>query len=543
MGIRDSLREVFAPTPAEAPGELTPLESLREQLKRSDVSAEILQESLSRLELAQEDTGWRRLTQATEREFTRAGLEDISNLSRAMYLSHPLIKRAVNVATYYVFAQGVQFKAKSDTTQKVVIDPLLADDQNQAELFSHQSMVMTMVDQLVEGNIFLALYTDIRGDVEIRSFPLNEIRDIYTKEGDDRMITFYRRVWSETVFDEKKGRTKTVNNEALYPDWRYHPRSKPSKIGKYDVEWDCPIMHQKTGGMKDMQFGVPETYAALDWARAYRKFLEDWHTLIASLAKFSWQVETKGKNIQGMKRKLESTIPDNESGEEENDMTAGQAFVGKPGDKLTPIPKTGASTSAEDGRPARLMVASATNIPDTMLANDPQQGALATAKTLDRPTELYVMSMQNMWKDLFHNIFRYKIDRKIEAGLMKGEQVWNSRKGTMEFIPEKGSDNIDISFPPILEHDMESTVRAICTAATLEGRPSMHTIPKDRLATRLMEVTGIKDIEEALKELATEEESELQEKVKELQDLIKAGSNGPGKNGNGPEPGPEEGDE
>lgn len=500
--------------------------------------ADVFKENLSRLELAQEEQGWRRLAVEVEREFTRPGLDDIAELSKAMYLSHPLINRSVNVTTFYVFAQGIQFKAKDDKVQKTVIDKTIADDGNKAELFSHQAMLLTEVDQLIFGNVFLALWTDSRGDVEIRSFPLNQIREIHHKEGDQRLVTYYRRRWSETVFDESKGTTKMVQKEALYPDWRYHPRNKPKKIGRTPVEWDCPIMHERSGGTKDMQFGIPETYAALDWARAYRKFLENWHTLIASLAKFAWNVETKGRNIQDAKEKLESTIPESDEGKEENDMPAGQAFVGKKGDKLTPIPKTGAATSAEDGRPSRLMVASATNIPDTMLANDPQQGALATAKTLDRPTELYIRSRQQVKTDMFHNIFRYIIDRKIEAGLLPGDEVWNERKGTMEFIPKEGLDDIEISFPPILEHDMESTVRAIVTAATLEGRPDAQTLPKGLLSERLMEVIGVKDIEEAIKTLTKEQQDEMVLKVKDLSEQLEHAK----ANGGGPEPPKPEGE-
>lgn len=538
MGIKTAISEVIT-------GKATPEveRTLTEQLASADLSVEILRENLTRLELAQEDSGWRRQSLQTEREFTRAGLDDIAMLSRSMYLSHPLINRAVNVTTFYVFGQGVSVTTDKENkeVQKTVIDKTMQDDGNLAELFSHTAQLLTEVDQMVEGNIFLVMYTDARGDVEIRSFPLAQIRKIYTKEGDKRLPAYYLRVWSETVFDERKGQEKIVQKEELYPDWRYHPRSKPKKIGRLKCNWDAPIMHEKTGGLKDMLFGIPETYAALDWARAYRKFLENWASIIASLSKFAWQFETKGREIANAKKKLGSTIPENDEGFEENDMPAGQAVVTKKGDKMVPIPKSGASTSAEDGRQMRLMVASAMNLPDTMLANDPQQGALATAQTLDRPTELYIRSRQQQKADMYKNIFRYIIDRKIEAGLLQGEEVWNQRKGTMEFIPKEGLDHIEISFPPILEHDMESTVRAIVTAATLEGREYAGAIPKDTMTELLLEVLGVKDINEALELLANQTESELEEKVKELgEQLALQGAGGP-EDPNKPDP--NEGDE
>jgi hypothetical protein len=74
-----------------------------------------------------------------------------------------------------------------------------------------------------------------------------------------------------------------VQQTAYYPDWRYRPAQRPATLGGVPIEWDTPVYHVKVGGLKGMRFGVPETYAALDWARAYKSFLEDWATITRAL--------------------------------------------------------------------------------------------------------------------------------------------------------------------------------------------------------------------------------------------------------------------
>lgn len=465
---------------------------------------ELLQEDLRRLELAMEEEGWRRLSTRLDREFTRSGLDDLMKLSRAMYLSHPLIQRAVNVRTYYTWGQGVEFTAAEQRIQDEVILPLIEDDGNRCELYGHQGRVLTDVDQMVDGNTFHALFTGPNGEISVRSIPAEEIRDIHTSPDDRRQVWFYRRSWTQQSFSLRTGDTKQETIDALYPDWRYQPTSKPQKIGSYEVMWDSPVIHLRTGGLKQMRFGVPETYAALDWARAYRRFLEDWHTIVASLARFAWSMTTKGRKVAAAKEKLGSTIPT--SGYEENrPPAAGSVFIAPEGDQLTPIPKTGASTSADDARPSRLMVAAAMDLPDTILSGDPDMGNLATAKTLDRPTELAMRHRQTLWADFHQDLFRYAIQAKIRRG----------------GLPANLDESVDVSFPPILEHDTQALVTAIVTAATLDGKAEAGTIPREKLSEMLLTALGEQDVQATLEQLGKEQQASLAQAVEALAEAVR----------------------
>lgn len=534
MGRLDSIREAVT---GSGPGPAGEERNMREQLRAASLMADVAQENLARLEDNMDAGEWKRISFQVEREFTRPGLDDICDLSRAMYLSHPLIKRVVNVTTYYTFAQGVTYEAVDERVQKEVVKPHLDDEGNKRELYSHQARLLTDVDQLVEGNVFMAMFTDIKGDVKVRSFPTKQIREIYHKKGDAQCITFYRRQWTESIFDEASGNIKQEQHEALYPDYLYHPKSKPPKIGRLDVHWDSPIIHKRSGGMKDMQFGIPETYAALDWARAYRKFLENWHTLVASLAKFAWNATTKGSKLKAGAAKLRSELDESDTFDEEEDVKGG-VFLGKPGDKLEAIPKTGAHTSAEDARPSRLMVAAASDLPDTIVSGDVDVGNFATSKTLDRPTWLRMRSRQFTEKDWHQAIFRYCVDAKVRAGKLPGTITYET-DGSNSYVEPKVDATVKVAFPPILQEDTLDMVKAIIAAATLEGKTEAGTIPPELLSKMLMETLEVEDIKEALDEIDPEERAELQKAVSDLEAAAKAVK--PDPENNDPKPKPEPG--
>jgi hypothetical protein len=529
MGVRTRI--------AEAVGgrEVADVGKLEDGIRSERVNNEIVHENLRRLEDAMEEEGWRRTTSTIEQEFTRGGLTDMIRISRAMYLLHPLIQRAVDVKTFYTWSQGCTMQAKEPKIQDAVVTPMMEDDANRSELYSHQARLLTDVDQQVDGNVFLALFTNDFGDVSVRSVPVEQITEILSREGDGKIITFYRRMWSEEVLSEYTGEAQTIQKEELYPDWRYHPRKKPDSFGGLKVNWDAPIMHNRTGGFKAMKFGVPETYAALEWARAYKGFLEDWHTLVKSLSRFAWKATTKGRKAKKVKEKLEKEGRGNggeEAEEAEIPKPLGRkrigdaAVLGKDED-LVPIPKTGATVSAEDARPSRLMVAAAFGMPDTILSGDVDVGNFATSKTLDRPTELMMMSQQILRAEREKDIFRYSVDAKVRALQLPGREVEDPRTDLWR-IESTIDPTVDVTFPPILEHNVKETIESVIAAATLNGKSEAGTMPQDLVSKMLLEALGADNIDDLLKdlperafaEMPPEEREEIQEAIKSLTEAI-----------------------
>lgn len=475
----------------------TGVASLRESLRQERDTARLLDESLRSLELAMEDEGWQAMGRDGKREFSREGLRQIAALSRIMFLKNPLVNRAVLVQAMYVWAQGVSISSEDEATQ-AVITAFLDDPANQAELTSHQARTMKECDLQVLGNLFFALFTDINtGGVKVRTVPVDEITEIITDPEDRKAVWFYKREWTAASLDIGTGTTTNKPQVAYYPDIQHTPDEQVPTIGGNPVVWDTPVYHVRVGGLSDMQFGVPETYAALDWAKAVKDNLEDWATVVRSYARFAWNLNTTGgaKAVATAKARL-GTGRTTSSVDTNPPPTPGGVFVGS-GAEMTPIKTSGATTSPEDGRYLRLMVCAAFGLPETFFG-DVSTGNLATAKSLDRPTELKFIDRQQLWKSVLNTILQYAVRRSKQAP-----------SGAMR-IKTSGEANakITIEFPPILEHDITETIGAIVSAATLDGKTTASTVDWKTTTRLLLTALKVSDIDGVLAVLELEREDE-----------------------------------
>lgn len=448
-------------------------------------TVELLTERLAELELAQDDAGWIRMEGEGEREFSREGLRRITALSRLMFLKNPLINRAVTLQSMYVWAQGVEIGA-ADEAANAVVQAFLDDPDNRTELTGHQARTLKEQDLQVTGNLFFVFFVDrVNGTVRLRTIPADEIAEIVTDPDDAKAPWFYKRAWSQRELD---GRVHTY--EAFYPSFRYPTdRPRPFQIGDAPVLWDFPVYHVKVGGLPDMRFGLPETYQALDWARAYKSFLEDWATITRALARFAWNLKTKGgaPAVARAEAKLGTTISNARPVEGNPPPLPAATFIAGEGADMQPVKTAGATTSAEDGRRLLLMVAAAFGFPETFFG-DVNTGNLATAKSLDRPTELKFLDRQALWKDVIRDITGFALEAAVRA-----------RK-----LPPTADRTVEVTFPPILEHDVAETIAAVVAAATLDGKTPAGTMDARTLVRLLLTALGVDNIDELLDALAPE---------------------------------------
>lgn len=480
-----------------------------------DWQLEHLVERLADLELAREDSGWLRLGIEGTDDFTRQGLGLIAETCRLYAAKNPLIKRAVALQTFYIWAQGVSFVAKDPRVQDVV-DDFLDDRKNQVELTSHQARTGKERDLAVSGNLFFAFFVNqSTGRVRVRSIPFAEVQDIYFNPEDRREPWYYLRQWSTSHLQPGSPTPIVVQRKAWFPDWR-HTRAKVPELGGIEVI-DTPIYHVKVDGFDGMKFGVPEVYAAIDWARAYKEFLTDWATLVKALSRFAWKQTVRGgvaartAAVAKLGRQPASALE-----VQTNRATPGGTWVQSEGSDLAPIPKTGATTSADDGRRLLLMVAAATGNPETFFG-DVSVGTLATATSLDRPTELRFRDRQSLWSDVLRDILDWVIDRAIEApngpldGQFVPEEAGEEGEGEWILAPgepkpgaepeEEGNRSVEVKFPPILEHDFAGSVTAAVQAITLGGSPISSDLLTPRQAGEiLLAALNIDNAEEWLDE-------------------------------------------
>jgi len=182
------------------------------------------------------------------------------------------------------------------------------------------------------------------------------------------------------------------------------------------------------------------------------------------------------------------------------------------GRDLVPIKTAGATVSAEDGRRLLLMVCATEGLPETFFG-DVSVGTLATATSLDRPTELAMKDRQTLWQDIFMDLFNFVLLQAVKAtsGPLRGVGTYRSdkRNGRLEEWvewPENVDSTIDIDFPPLVQATVKENVDAIVSGATLGGLPLAGTIPQKDVSRMVLLALGADDIDTMLDELYPEDE-------------------------------------
>jgi hypothetical protein len=484
--------------------------------RQTEAQVMLLESRLAELEMQLAEQSWERLSGQYEREFSRAGLREINKWARLMFLKNPLIRRGVNVQMLYVFGQGMQVRGRDQAVNDVV-QAFMDDAKNQAELTSQQAQQEKEVDLALFGNLYFVFFVNrATGGVRVRTINEDEIEEISCNPEDSKETWFYKRVWTEERLDLTSGRVEMTQRTAFYPDWLYRPLQRPGTIGGAPVMWDAPVYQVKTGGLSDMRFGVSEVYAAIDWAKAYKSFLEDWATLTRAYSRFAHKMTVPGgkAGVAAAKSKMNTTIT--AGGSETNPPpTVGSMFISQPGVDLSPMRIGGANVSAEDGRRLLLMVSAAFGVPESFFG-DVSVGTLATAKSLDRPTELKMLSRQMLWADIYRKIFDFVIRWAVQApgGGLSG-QVIAEDDGTPQvlvFDPETGEEldaTVDVIFPSILEHDVDALIKATISAATLDGKALAGTVDGRTVSRLLLTALGIQDVDELVDALYPPDEEPL----------------------------------
>lgn len=482
----------------------------------------LLQERLVELELAIEDTGWRALSDTDASEFSSDGIRRLIRSARLAWLKNPLIRHSVEVHQDYVFGQGWKISGHGPVDE--VVQEFIQDKGNLSTITSHGAMLNRELQRESEGNVFFVLFTnEDNGYTRIHTIPTEQILDgdIIRNPQDRAEVWFYKRTFELQELDIESGQTKTKTITEFHPDWRYEPEDKPEKIGTAPVLWEEPVYHLKSGGLPEWKFGIPTYYPAIDWAKAVTSDLEDYASLRKALARFAWQLTTKGGKaaVAAARKRLDTTLgraggegTEGSLSEQNPPPATASTFIGADGYNLQPVRTSGAAPSPEEGRRLWYMVSAGTSIPEPILAGDATLGTYATAKTLDRPTELHMKNVQKLWLDTMDDLIGYVVDQAIKApnGLLPGTVTVDERRGgekisigidpnaepqideeTGEILEPTPMDrNITIDIPDILERDMSERVGSIISAATLDGKSPAGTMDPKTLVRLLLQALG-----------------------------------------------------
>lgn len=433
------------------------------------------------IELALQNVDWRREINGSWLEFSRWGIQQIMLISRLYYVKNPMIQRLINVSATYVFGRGVEISSTDQATN----DEIKAFLERNKRVFGQVALTDLDKRKRYDGNIFWALQTDAKdkGEVNVRTIDALEIQEIICDPDDTETPQLYRRQWVQKTFNYETGAEASKVMTAWYPALGYKPDVMFTKIGSYEVRWDIPIYHRKCGGPAKWKFGIPLVYAALDWAKAQRKMLESFATIRQSLAQISMTLTTKGgqQALQGVKQQLSTTVGPSASLWDQNPPAGdGSIFASGPGTKLEAFNTAGAGGDPSDCREYKLMVAMVGGVPESFFA-DMNTSNLATATSLDRPTELHFMAQQEEWREDLAIMITYALGISATAASGKLREAFRDRKdivirearrvrnskGAMVYEAEnpKSADiTVQVNFPTIIESDVPAQVNAIVAA-------------------------------------------------------------------------------
>lgn len=477
------------------------LASIAEQLEAATSTIDLMTESMADLELAREDVGWRQMGVWAEQQMSRDGLNRSAALCRLMATANPLIKRGLQLRHAYVWGEGVEIEARNTDLDELtgLVQEYMRT--NRDVLFGSQAQEELERVFGHDGNIFLAHFTKPRtGKVKVRSLPFVEFAERVTNPDDRDETWFYLRRWTtEEIVDGVRRHTRY---EAYYPALGYRPQIRPKMLDDVEIMWDAPVLHACVNRLDGDDWGVGDAFAAIDHARGYTGFLNDWAKLMKALAKYAWRVTGESKRTaanaaSSIRKNTADTAARTLPGSDGAGATAVMA-----GATLEAIPKSGATLDANSGRPLAAMVAAALGVPVTMLLADPgQEGARAVAATLDKPTALGFKARQRLWQTIFNDSIDYAINQAVKApqGPLRGTVVrdeWGDELVTLAGEVDRG---IKVTFPDIDEVDPKSLLEAIAIADGLDKLPDLIIV---RLALLAL---GVEDVDTVLDTLTDDD--------------------------------------
>lgn len=496
-----------------------------------ETSPLVSQGAFGDIELALQNVEWRREINLSWMEFSRWGIQQIMLISRLYYIKNPIVRRLIDIAAAYVFGRGVEVSCDDEDANEVLRE---AFEANKKVLGQH-GLVQLERQKFYDGNLFFAFFTDTAntGGVQIRNIEATEIIDIVTNPEDADTPWYYRRQWIQRNFDVASGQVITAQCDAWYPDIKYQPAQRPATIGSYPVMWDVPILHRKCGHVARWRFGCPIVYPMLDWAKEARKFLEACATVKRALAQIAMVMTTKGgqQAIEGAKQQLETTVgPQAPIWDTNPTPVNASIFVSGTGTTMKAFQTSGAGGNPEEVRQYKLMCCCVVGVPETFLA-DVSTGNLATATTLDRPTELVFLERQQSWQEDLVTIAQYFLNasksapsgklrdslrkRDIEPGrvtITEAPKALDST-GRMVYLSEAKAAakpqalKITAIFPAIREGDLQQLVAATVQALTLGNTMGqVNGIDEKTGVLQLMRLLGIEDAEDIVEAMYPEGE-------------------------------------
>lgn len=407
-------------------------------------------------DLQRELQGWRILSGGERQTFSRSDLATIYEQSRAACLRSAFAIRSLDIMSLYTFAQGWSIISKN---MQDAVDDITTDRHNANQLFGHEGANYANRELCSTGNLFV-----MRARAEVPQFrvlPVEQFKEIVCDPDDAENVWFYLRERPKrTVFQAGTGQSEDV----YHPDGGLDEQTVKllkaehgDKANGKTVMWDQPVSHYRIGGYHHWKWGLPPAYGALTWLAAHTRFISEWTTYVSAISRFSYKLSMKGATqdqITAAAALFTSNLVGNTTGDETNPPhTTASTWVSNDSVDMKPFQARGMAIDPSDGKQIALMAFACFGLPAHFFG-DVDQGNLATATSLDRPTELLFRNHQNFWSEIFKT--------EVAAGLTAMRRT--GAAGT------KAEVDVRVDFPPILHHDPQQIMQALVMGLTLDGK-------------------------------------------------------------------------
>lgn len=422
----------FSPHAGSQMAELLEVKNENAALKEM---ATVLQESMADVQLAIDNIGWRPLGEdlGDLQEIPLASVKRHTQVTRALAVINPLIKRGIAVRGAYIWGNGITLDGLEET------DPFWKSPNNQKYLLSNKAQLEMESCLSTDGNFFL-LVTKQSAKAKthkVSRIPFSQITGVISDPDNSEDIWFYRREWVTTFTRPGSDLEDTKDNIAYYPaiDYDEDEHGTPVNFKSKKVNWDSRIAGHSVNKQSGWRWGVPDLLAVIFWAKAHKEFLENQATLVKAYSRFAWKVAAPtAANARAASTKVGSAPSiDPMTGQPQG---VGATAVTGQGTTISSVGRTGGSVDFKAGLPLAGYVAAGLNVPLNELTADAGEANRASAETLSSSNEKVMKARQAEHKMFYESIFAYLgMEVKVSFPKIEEEAVYRQIQSIVSLLP------------------------------------------------------------------------------------------------------------
>ena len=435
MSRKRAPRQRTAVTFSESAG--TPMADLLEtQAANKALATQVndLAESLADVQMALDNIGWRPLGEdADMNELPLSAIKGYTQVTRALAVINPLIKRGIAVRTAYIWGNGIKLdglEKHPEFVKSAVNQKYLLSDKAWQEL---ESCLAT------DGNFFLLVTKPGAKSTNgaVARVPMRQITGTISNPDNSEEIWFYKREWKTTVTKANSEEEVAQDNVVYFPAIDYdEANGKPRRFKGKKVNWDGQrIAGHSVNKQTGWKWGVPDLLSVIFWAKAHKEFLECQATLVKAYSRFAWKVATPtAANAKAAATKVGSAPSiDPLTGQPQS---VGATAVTGMGATISSVGRTGGSVDFEAGLPLAGYVAAGLNVPLNELTADAGNANRASAETLSGSNEKVMRARQSEHKMFFESIFNFLgFEVKVSFDKIEEEAAYRQIQSIVSLLP------------------------------------------------------------------------------------------------------------